>query len=68
MPASFLDEEAVGRNPGLLGMPGAGGLPSWLNPEKFMDDDFSSELAVAELRRFVSGAFGAKLEEIPPST
>jgi len=50
MPAT----ELTCKDDGLLGMPGAGGLPLWLDPEKFLHDNFSSELVVAELRRFVS--------------
>ena len=37
----------------LLGKAGHG-LPLWLNPEKFLDDDFDPDKTVAELRRYVS--------------
>eukprot|EP00983_Pelagomonas_calceolata_P122909 1160950-Pelagomonas_calceolata.AAC.4 len=39
---------------GLLGAPGEGNLPHWLQPETFMLDNFKSELVVADLRRYVS--------------
>eukprot|EP00200_Dunaliella_tertiolecta_P002070 CAMPEP_0202343412 /NCGR_PEP_ID=MMETSP1126-20121109/3543_1 /ASSEMBLY_ACC=CAM_ASM_000457 /TAXON_ID=3047 /ORGANISM="Dunaliella tertiolecta, Strain CCMP1320" /LENGTH=1109 /DNA_ID=CAMNT_0048934475 /DNA_START=46 /DNA_END=3376 /DNA_ORIENTATION=- len=38
---------------GLLGAPGEGNLPHWLQPETFMLDNFKSELVVADLRRYV---------------
>lgn len=38
----------------LLGKAGHGSLPIWLNPERFIGDEFSPEECVADLRRFVS--------------
>lgn len=61
-PASAKPEKPAAISPEVAELLGKGGtraqgLPVWLNPDRFLQEDFDPEEAVADLRRYV-GARG----------